>query len=98
MSNNDASDPEVHHAEVIALVRYHITAEDISKTTAAYGALAADTPAGYEQVRKAIAYCRTTRVSIESKRKALAWSRTCMTSNSRSTESGASPYRSCISP
>ena len=29
--------------------------------------------------------------SIELRRKALAWSRTCMTSNSRSTESGASP-------
>ena len=36
--------------------------------------------------------------SIEIRRKALAWIRICMTSNSRSTESGGSPYRSCISP
>lgn len=69
--DRDAFEPEVQpRAEVIALVRYTITPEDIAKTTADYAALSADTPAGYEQVRKAIGYCRTTRVEVETQRKA----------------------------
>ena len=70
-SEPEAFDAEVQHADVIALVRYHVTPEDIARTTAEYGALTADTTAGYEQVRKAIAYCRTTRVEIEARRKKL---------------------------
>lgn len=70
-NDNDAFEAEVQDAKVIALVRYHVTPEDIAKTTAEYGALSADTTPGYELVRKAIAYCRTTRVQIEKRRKQL---------------------------
>lgn len=68
----EAFDAEVQQQDAsLALVRYDVTPEDIARTTAEYGALSADTTAGYEQVRKAIAYCRTTRVEIEAKRKQL---------------------------
>jgi chromosome segregation ATPase len=71
MSSTQETEPAAQHAEVIALVRYHVTPADIAKTTAEYGALSADTPAGYEEVRKAIGYCRTTRVAVEARRKQL---------------------------
>jgi chromosome segregation ATPase len=70
-NENDVFDAEVQpKAEVIALVRYTVTPEDIVKTTAEYAALSADTTPGYEAVRRAIAYCRTTCVDIENQRKA----------------------------
>lgn len=53
--------------EIIS-VSYEITPEKIESKRAQYEALTADTPAGYEAVRVAVADCRTTRVAIEKRR------------------------------
>lgn len=53
------------------LVTYPITVEAIAETKAKYAGLSCDTPAGYEQVRLAIAHVRTTRVAVEDRRVAL---------------------------
>lgn len=50
------------------LVTYDVSEAQIAETRAKYAALTADTPAGYEDVRLAIAFCRETRVSIEKRR------------------------------
>lgn len=54
-----------------SLVTYDVTAEMIEAKKSAYAALEASTPKGYEEVRKARADCRTTRVAIEDRRKEL---------------------------
>ncbi len=53
------------------LVTYPVTVEAIAETKAKYAGLSCDTPAGYEQVRLAIAHVRTTRVAVEDRRVAL---------------------------
>ena len=53
------------------LVQYGITAEDIAATRRKYEGLTADSPGGYELVRRAISEIRTTRVAIEERRVAL---------------------------
>lgn len=53
--------------ETIA-IQYGVTPEQIEVKRAAYAALSCDTPKGYEEVRLAIADCRSTRVSIEKRR------------------------------
>lgn len=62
------------------LVSYHVTEAQIAATREACAALTADTPAGYEAVRQAIAHLRDTRGAIERRRvelkaDALAWGR-----------------------
>lgn len=69
--NRTAHDAEVQHASVTPLVRYHVTKTDIENTRSVYAALSADTTEGYESVRKAIAFCRSTRVQVEKRRKEL---------------------------
>jgi hypothetical protein len=54
--------------EVLVPVRFEITPEAIAAKRATYAALSADTSAGYEQVRLAIADCRTMRVAVEKRR------------------------------
>ncbi len=54
-----------------SLVQHFVAAATIEAKRAEYAALSADSPAGYESVRVAIAHCRTTRVGIEKKRKEL---------------------------
>jgi len=49
-------------------VEYGITEIDIARARARYRALNADSSAGYEEVRAAIAHLRTTRTSIEKRR------------------------------
>ena len=49
-------------------VSYEITDEQIEATRQKYAALEATTPAGYEEVRQAIAFVRGTRTSIEKRR------------------------------
>lgn len=53
------------------LVTYPVTVEAIAEAKAKYAGLSCDTPAGYEQVRLAIAHVRTTRVAVEDRRVAL---------------------------
>ncbi len=53
------------------VVEYQISEADIEATRAKYAALEATTPAGYEEVRQAIAVVRTTRTSIEKRRQEL---------------------------
>lgn len=53
------------------LVTYPTNPAEIAETKAKYAALSCDTPAGYEQVRLAIAHVRTTRVAVEDRRVAL---------------------------
>ena len=50
------------------LVSYGVSPVEIAETKARYAALSADTPAGYEEVRLAIAHVRDARVSIEKRR------------------------------
>lgn len=50
------------------LVTYGVSPIEIAETKARYAALSADTPAGYEEVRLAIAHVRDARVSIEKRR------------------------------
>jgi colicin import membrane protein len=61
-------------------VTYDVTEADIEATRERYGALEATTPAGYEEVRLAIAHCRGTRTAVEKRRRelkadALEWGR-----------------------
>lgn len=49
-------------------VEYLVTEDEIAATKARYAALDASTPAGYEEVRQAIATVRSTRVAIEKRR------------------------------
>ncbi len=53
------------------LVTYPVTVAAIAETKAKYAGLSCDTPAGYEEVRLAIAHVRTTRVAVEDRRVAL---------------------------
>lgn len=50
------------------LVTYGVSPIEIAETKARYAALSAETPAGYEEVRLAIAHVRDARVSIEKRR------------------------------
>ena len=54
-----------------SLVTYDVTPEQIEAKKAAYAALEATTPKGYEEVRKAIGDLRGLRVAIEDRRKEL---------------------------
>jgi chromosome segregation ATPase len=61
-------------------VEYDVTEADIEATRQIYASLEATTPEGYEEVRLAIAHCRTTRTAVEKRRKelkadALEWGR-----------------------
>lgn len=69
--NRTVHEPEVQHASVTPLVRYHVTKADIENTRSVYAALSCETTEGYESVRKAIAFCRTTRTKVEQRRKEL---------------------------
>lgn len=53
------------------VVRYPVTAADIEARRDEYALIAFDTPTGYVEGVKAIAYCRGTRVAIENRRKEL---------------------------
>lgn len=67
--NKPQEEPVVsEELEVLVPVRFEITPEAISAKRAQYAALKADTPTGYEQVRLAIADCRTMRVAVEKRR------------------------------
>lgn len=65
------SESEVTPTGIYALIRYDVTKADIRKKGKEYAALTFDTPANYEQGRRAIAVLRETRVAIEAKRKDL---------------------------
>lgn len=54
--------------DITKLITYNVSASDIVATKEQFASLTADTPAGYEEVRKAIAHCRNTRVAIEARR------------------------------
>lgn len=54
-----------------SLVKYDVTPEQIEAKKAAYAALEATTPKGYEEVRKAIGDLRTLRIAVEDRRKEL---------------------------
>lgn len=55
-------------AKSTQLVTYNVSTVEIASTKGRYAALSADTPAGYEEVRQAIAHVRDTRVAIEKRR------------------------------
>lgn len=53
------------------IVKYDVTTEQIAAERERCASLSADTPKGYEEVRKSIAKMRATRVAIEKRRKEL---------------------------
>ncbi len=50
------------------IVSFHVTEDAVRVELAKFKELSAETPEGYEEVRSAIAYCRTTRGAIETRR------------------------------
>jgi NADH dehydrogenase [ubiquinone] 1 alpha subcomplex assembly factor 7 len=62
---------ESQQTDAKLVTRYGVTPEQIEAKKKTYAALTCDTREGYEQVRLAIAECRTTRVQVEAKRKEL---------------------------
>lgn len=65
------AEAEVEPTGIYTLIRYDVSKDDIRAKGKEYSALTFDTPANYEQGRKAIAILRETRVAIEARRKEL---------------------------
>lgn len=65
------AEAEVEPTGIYTLIRYDVSKDDIRAKGKEYSVLTFDTPANYEQGRKAIAILRETRVAIEARRKEL---------------------------
>jgi len=65
--NREKTMSEEERTEV-SVITYVVTEEQIQETREKYAALTADTPAGYEEVRKAIRELVSTRTAIEARR------------------------------
>jgi chromosome segregation ATPase len=63
--------PDGQSIELFDPVRFEITVDQIEAKRAEYAALSAETPTGYELVRRALADCRGMRTGIEKRRKDL---------------------------